>query len=111
MVVLLFGTGFFGTLSQWLEPYFHSEILLALCYFGILFIGADIIGLPFQWYHTFVLEERFGFNKTTPGTFFSDILLSRHIMWVLSTPVLFLLGNQFFLNTWRAQGVFHRADL
>lgn len=90
MLVLLAG-GFFGTLNQWLETYFTNDILLALVYFGVLYIAADVLSLPFQWYHTFVLEEKFGFNKTTARTFFLDKIKGYFLTVLIGGPLLGLL--------------------
>ncbi len=62
----------FGFLDTFLRPYFSNEITLALAFFGILLLASDILTLPFQWYSTFVIEEKFGFNKTTIRTFIID---------------------------------------
>jgi STE24 endopeptidase len=73
IVVFLFTGGFAwldGLLSQVTEHY----ILLPLLYFGVLFLASDIIGLPFSVYNTFVIEEKYGFNRTTAGTFLLDKL-------------------------------------
>ena len=67
--ILLF-FGLFGWLDQIIDPYFDSPILLALAFFGILFLASDFLGTPFSWYSIFIIEERFGFNKTTPKLFF-----------------------------------------
>ena len=50
----------------------NHEILVTLVFFGIIMIGSDIITTPFSYYKTFVIEERFGFNKTTKKTFLFD---------------------------------------
>ena len=47
-------------------------ILLAILFFGILMLAFDLINTPFSVYDTFVIEEKFGFNKTTPKTFILD---------------------------------------
>ena len=51
-----------------------SSILQAILFFAILALASDLIGLPLDIYHTFVIEERFGFNKTTARTFVIDKL-------------------------------------
>ena len=43
-----------------------------MLFFGIIALAADILGLPFQLYSIFVIEEKYGFNKTTLRTFFLD---------------------------------------
>lgn len=72
--VFMLSLGGFGWLDSLLQPYFESEILLALAFFGILMIVTDILSLPFQWYSTFVIEEKYGFNKMTIRTFITDKL-------------------------------------
>ncbi|SHE44151.1 STE24 endopeptidase [Mariniphaga anaerophila] len=51
-----------------------SGILAALLFFGIIVFASDIVNIPFSVYDTFVMEEKFGFNKTTPKTFVLDQL-------------------------------------
>lgn len=46
-----------------------------------------LLDLPFSLYHTFVIEERFGFNKTTPGVFISDMIKQTLLMLVLGVPL------------------------
>lgn len=66
--------GGFGWLDGLLRPFFTNEIILALVFFGTIMIVSDILTIPFQWYSTFVIEEKYGFNKTTIKTFITDKL-------------------------------------
>lgn len=70
--MLLFGG--FGWLDTVLRPIFTTEITLALAFFGTIMIASDILTMPFQWYGTFVIEGKYGFNKTTVKTFIADKL-------------------------------------
>jgi STE24 endopeptidase len=70
--VLMLYFGGFGLIDAWLRPYIENEILLALSFFGVIMIASDILTLPFQWHSTFVIEEKYGFNKTTIKTFIAD---------------------------------------
>lgn len=72
--ILMLVFGGFGMLDTWLRLFFQNDIVLALVFFGILVLASDILTLPFQWHSTFVIEERFGFNKTTIKTFIIDKL-------------------------------------
>lgn len=72
--VVMLVAGGFGWVDSLLRPYVENEILLALAFFGVLMLAADILSLPFQWYSTFAIEERYGFNKTTVRTFIADKL-------------------------------------
>ncbi len=68
--MLLFGG--FGWLDGLMRPLFDNAIFLSLAFFGLIAVVADVLTLPFQWYSTFVIEERYGFNKTTVKTFVTD---------------------------------------
>jgi STE24 endopeptidase len=65
-------SGGFGYVDSLLRLYIHSEIWLSLAFFGVILLASDILSLPFQLWSTFVIEERFGFNKTTKQTFIAD---------------------------------------
>ena len=65
-----------------------SDIFTGLVFFSLLFIGSELLGLPFSIYRTFVLEARFGFNTTTPGTFVLDRLKGYLLAAVLGLPLL-----------------------
>jgi len=64
--------GGFGWLDQIAGSLGQGMILTGVIYMAILMTALAVIGLPFSIYDTFVLEEKFGFNKTTPGTFVAD---------------------------------------
>ncbi len=49
-----------------------NSILAALIFFGIMMFASDIINTPFSIYDTFVIEEKYGFNKTSLKTFILD---------------------------------------
>lgn len=70
--LLLFGG--FGWLDQLLRLYTDNEIILTLAFFGIIYWVSAIVSLPFDYYSSFVIEARFGFNKTTKTTFWVDQL-------------------------------------
>lgn len=89
MAMLL--AGGFGWLDDLLREHFQNEILLAVVFFGILILASDVIGLPFQLYSTFVIEEKYGFNKTTPRTLFADKLKGYLLAAVIGAPLLALL--------------------
>ena len=86
LTVLL--TGVFGALDRWLQPQIQNPILLSLAFFGILGIASDWLNLPLQLYRTFVIEERFGFNKTTYRTFFIDKLKGYALTLIIGGLVL-----------------------
>lgn len=74
LIILMLIFGGFGWLDGIVSNFTENTIFRSLVFFGILFIVYDLISIPFEWYDTFVIEERFGFNKTTPKTFILDKL-------------------------------------
>src|SRR5882724_409276 len=70
----LLSFGGFGWIDQFLRPFISNPTWLALTFFGAIMFASDVLTLPFQLYSTFVIEEKFGFNKTTVKTFFVDKL-------------------------------------
>jgi STE24 endopeptidase len=75
-VVILFMLflGGFAWLDALVINFTGSAILQAILFFGILVLASDLLSIPLDLYHTFVIEERFGFNKTTPVTYVVDKL-------------------------------------
>ncbi len=71
MMAMLF-TGGFGILDGFAYTVTPSPVLAALFFFAVLYIGNDVLTLPFSYYDTFVIEERFGFNRMTRRLFFED---------------------------------------
>ncbi|MBN2001002.1 M48 family metallopeptidase [candidate division KSB1 bacterium] len=77
VVTLVFWfTGGFNLLDITVRRWGFAPIWNGLLYIGILLLARFILSLPFNIYATFVIEERFGFNKTTPAVFFADTLKS-----------------------------------
>src|SRR5690606_24708826 len=72
------------------RSYSDNAIVIALLFFGIIMIGSSIIMFPFSYYHTFVIEEKFGFNKTTKKTFFIDKIKGLVLSAVLGGGILAL---------------------
>ncbi|WP_027880690.1 M48 family metallopeptidase [Mesoflavibacter zeaxanthinifaciens] len=62
----------FAFVDQLARQITDHNILVTLIFFGIIMIGSDILTTPFSFYKTFVIEEQFGFNKTTKETFILD---------------------------------------
>lgn len=76
LVLLMLVLGGFGWLDMWISSSFESLVPVVLIFFAVLFLANDLLTIPFDWYDTFVIEERFGFNKTTRKTFVADKLKS-----------------------------------
>ncbi|MDM8549847.1 M48 family metallopeptidase [Desulfobacterales bacterium HSG2] len=73
MLIFWFGKGF-PLLDQWVRSWDHGPVISGLMYMGILLLFKAVLSLPFSIYDTFVIEERFGFNKTTWQTYVTDLI-------------------------------------
>lgn len=107
LLVILISTGFFGWLDAWIRTYAEHELMVSLVFFGVLYLASDILSTPFSLYDTFVIEEKYGFNKTTLRTFFIDKLkgymLAILIGGILIAALLLLIqeiGPTFWIYFW-----------
>lgn len=105
MGMLVFGG--FAFLDHYIRQITTNPILMALLFFGILGFIADILGTPFSVYATFVIEERFGFNKTTVKTFILDKIKGWILAIIMGGGLLALVvwiygatGQWFWLIAW-----------
>jgi len=80
ILLLFFYFDGFLIIDNYCRSLFDSEIIISLSFFGIIYFGNDILSIPFSLYYTFIIEERFGFNKTSFKTFITDKLKS----WLLT---------------------------
>jgi len=110
LMFLLHGFAFVNTFAV---SAVHHPVLQALIFFGILMFGSSILGIPFKYYRTFHIEERFGFNKTTSKTFVLDVLKGWFLSAVLGGGLLALViwffiwaGEYFWLYAWGAISLF-----
>lgn len=87
LLVFWFAKGF-PLLDRWVRSLDLGPILSGLIYIGILMLLKSVLALPFSVYATFVIEERFGFNKTTWSTYLADLLKSLALALLLGTPLL-----------------------
>jgi len=90
IVLAFWFLGGFPFVDQWLRGFEFGEILTGLLFILVLVVAKSIAGLPFGLYSTFVLEERFGFNKTTVATFITDRIKEFIIGCLIGGPVLAL---------------------
>ena len=87
--------------------YSENPIIIALLFFGIIMMASDIISTPFSYYKTFVIEERFGFNKSTKKLFIIDKIKGLVMMAIIGGGLLALIvwfyqatGTCFWLYAW-----------
>ena len=99
--------GWFGIIDDWIRTFSPFDMVSTLIFFGVLFVISDVIGIPFSLYGTFVIEEKYGFNKTTVKTFILDkikgyvltIIIGGILLAVFIYMVNFMGGN-FWLYFW-----------
>lgn len=109
-MLMLNGFAFVDEIAQKMSD---NQIVQALIFFGILMLASDILNTPFEIYETFVIEQKFGFNKTDKKTFILDKLKNYLIGIVLGGGLLSLIvwliitfENNFWIYAWVAMSVF-----
>ncbi|MGQ8338769.1 M48 family metallopeptidase [Sunxiuqinia sp. A32] len=107
LILLMFFLGGFAMVNNWALSVSDSPIWSALIFFGILLLTSDILTTPFSIYSTFVIEEKFGFNKTKAKTFILDKvkgwLLGGIIGGGLMALIIFIYmktGEMFWIYVW-----------
>lgn len=74
LILILLFSGGLGALDAYLRNITEDPLWLPLLYFAVLYAASALISLPFSLYETFVIEEKYGFNKSTLKLFLSDKL-------------------------------------
>ncbi|MFM7483624.1 MAG: M48 family metallopeptidase [Burkholderiaceae bacterium] len=94
-------------LSEMLAPAFGVGIVYQLALVAAVSIVSSVIDLPLDYYKQFTLEERFGFNKMTPGLFFSDLIKHSLVGAAIGLPLLWVTltlmeraGDLWWLYAW-----------
>ncbi len=88
IILIFWFAGGFQYLDTIVRGWGLHPVLTGLAYIGILLFLKTAVGMPFSIYSTFVIEERFGFNKTTPKTFIADFLKGLALSVILGGPFL-----------------------
>ena len=97
----------YGWLDNFISLYYDIPFLKSGIFFLVLFILSDFISIPFSCYNTFVIEEKYGFNKTTVKTFVLDKIKGYLLTLIIGGVLLFgaiyivsLLENGFWVWLW-----------
>lgn len=103
----------FGFIDEYARSLTDNPVLIAIIFFGILMFASDLVNTPFALYDTFVIEEQFGFNKTTIRTYIFDKIKGWVLMAVIGGGVLALIiwfynktETYFWLYAWGAISLF-----
>lgn len=114
--VVLLGFTLFGgleKLSDLILGFTGNNMIYQIALIALVSIIVGAIDIPFDYYHQFVLEEKFGFNKMTPALFFGDIVKSSLLGIIIGLPVIWILltvmgkaGTWWWLYAWILWTVF-----
>ena len=99
--------GWFAWLDQLIRDRFSNNLLITVLFIATLLVVSTIANIPASYYSTFVIEEKFGFNKSTKQLFFVDAIKGLAINLGVALPLLYAvawiyqeLQSQFWLVAW-----------
>jgi STE24 endopeptidase len=78
----------FPLIDGWIRETGWGPVMGGVAYVGVLVLGKGLLALPFDIYDTFVLEARFGFNRTTVKTFITDRIKGFVLIALFGGPVI-----------------------
>ncbi|PQB04708.1 M48 family metallopeptidase [Aureitalea marina] len=103
----------FAWVDEWARDMVENEIAVGLIFFGVIGLGNDLLSLPFSYYNTFVIEEKYGFNRRTRKLFVLDKLKGYFVGGLIGGGLLALIiwiyqnfGSNFWWYAWIAIGLF-----
>lgn len=103
----------FSLVDELARSFSENTTIITLLFFGIILFGSAIVSLPFSYYSTFVIEEKYGFNTTNIQTFILDKVkgglmgiaigggILAAILWFYKT-----MGSHFWLYAWGLVTIF-----
>ncbi|PCH52766.1 MAG: peptidase M48 [Flavobacteriaceae bacterium] len=107
ITLLFFAFDGFAIIDTFARSFTKNNILITLIFFGIIVFASDILSLPFSYYKTFVIEEKFGFNKTSKKTFIFDKIKGWLMLIIVGGGILALITwfyqlttSNFWIFTW-----------
>jgi len=114
VTLLFFYLDGFAFVDEWARTFSDNSIIIALIFFGSIMFASDLLSIiPFGYYHTFIIEEKFGFNKTSLKTFFLDKIKGWLMSAVLGGLLLSIIiwfyestGSNFWIYAWGIITVF-----
>ena len=113
LTLLFFILEGFSYVDNFARSFTDNNILVALIFFGVIMLGSDIITTPFSYYQTFVIEEKFGFNKSSKKTFWLDKIKGWLMTIIIGGLILSIIiwfyqqtKENFWLYTWLLVAVF-----
>lgn len=114
LAVLTIGGGLLWIDEAWRSVMPEHDIIRGALVILSAFLVSSVVELPFDYYKSFVVDQKFGFNKMTPTMFFSDLLKHSLVGLVLGAPILFAAlwlmqgaGDYWWLYLWVVWSVFN----
>jgi len=102
LILVVIQMGLFGELDEFVRSNSTNYIISGLMFFGILLLINDILNIPITLYGTFVIEEKYGFNKTTVNTFITDKLKGYGLTIILGSAI--IVPVLYFFDTYQENG-------
>jgi STE24 endopeptidase len=106
LIVIMISFGF-AELDEWVSTLSDSALLQSLLFFAVLGLASDLLSTPFDVYDTYVIEQKWGFNRITPRLYISDKLKSWLLGAILGGGMLSLViwlytlaGTSFWWMAW-----------
>ncbi|SHF30737.1 M48 family metallopeptidase [Dysgonomonas macrotermitis] len=113
LLLLTLVTYGFGWIDSTIRSYISNPLMITLTFFGFILAASQILSLPFSYYDTFVIEAKYGFNKSTRRMFWADWIKGLILSIVLGGIIVSLLvwvydnlGNSAWLLAWGIMTVF-----
>jgi STE24 endopeptidase len=107
VIILMLYLGGFALVSNTVATTTENPILRGILFFGFIGFFSSLISLPFSAYHTFITEEKFGFNRTSAATFIKDLLKGWFLASILGAMLLAIViglylatGPMFWIIAW-----------
>ena len=107
LTLVFFFVDGFKYVDNFARGFTDHPIFVALIFFGVIMLGSDLLTTPFSYYETFVIEEKFGFNKSTKKLFWLDKLKGGCMSILLGGGILSLIiwfyqfaGENFWIYAW-----------
>jgi STE24 endopeptidase len=113
VILVMIIAGGFAMVDNLARTISMNAVIISLVFFGIIGFASDLINIPFNFYDTFIIEKKYGFNTMSLRTFITDHIKSWFIALLVGIPVLGLItwfyyktGKNFWLYAWGLITVF-----
>tara|TARA_B110001450_G_scaffold110844_1_gene104655 strand:+ start:5109 stop:6341 length:1233 start_codon:yes stop_codon:yes gene_type:complete len=107
LTLIFFLVDGFKFLDIYARTFTNNPILIALIFFGIIILSSTFLSIPISYYNIFIIEEKFGFNKSSKKIFWIDKIKGLFISIILGGGILSLViwfyqltGTNFWIYSW-----------